>query len=80
MSGYTENVFTTIFIVHILFLSYELVKVLRIDVVHPVQNKIQKNVVVWDADKGGSYFTNSQTPHTVGLATLNFFSEISSLI
>ena len=51
MSGYTKNISTTIFIVHILFLSYELVKVLRIDVVHPVYMYIDKNSKVMEPIK-----------------------------
>ena len=36
MSGYTENISTIIFFMHILLLSYEPVKVYRIDLDHPV--------------------------------------------
>ena len=35
-SGYTENISTIIFFIHILLLSYEPVKVYRIDMEHPV--------------------------------------------
>ena len=36
MSGYIENISTTIFIVHELFLSYKLFKVYRNNMDHPV--------------------------------------------
>ena len=37
MSGYIENISTTIFIVHELFLSYKLFKVYRNNMDHPVE-------------------------------------------
>ena len=39
MSGYTENISTPIFFVHILFLSYEPVKVYRTDMDDPVETE-----------------------------------------